>query len=133
MEIVKILVSSLQPSIVKIVVSELTIAPAPSTAKGITAYAGGGQANATVISKNFNRVDTVATNDDSCKTDAALAGNVREIYNSSDNDLKLYPAIGERFKNDITLLDINTPITIGSKNGLRLICYQGETGIYTYY
>lgn len=133
MGVVTITVRPIEPMVVSVTVNRATPQAVFTTAKGITAHAGGGQASATVISRNLNRVDTVATADDSCKTDAAVAGNVREIYNSSDNDLKLYPAIGERFKNDITLLDINTPITIGSKNGLRLICYTGETGVYSYY
>jgi hypothetical protein len=41
---------------------------------GITAFAGGGQTNATLLTNGINRVDTVATAADSVKLPASTAG-----------------------------------------------------------
>ena len=113
--------------------STITINVINSTAKGIVALAGGGQTDATILSSQFNRIDTVATTNDSCKLDAATAGKVRKIYNSSDNDCEIFPKVGERFQNDVNLLSLNESIILASKNGIELVCYDGEDGIFTFY
>jgi len=102
-----------------------------STEEGITAFAGGGQANATVITSHYNVVETVATNGDSAKLTAAIKNSIREIFNTSAKDLALFPATGERFKQVNTLLAINASITIKKGNSLRLICYTNGIWRFT--
>lgn len=103
----------------------------PTTATGITAYAGGGQANATILTANYNRVDVVTTNGDSCKCQAAAVDDYLEVFNNTDADMDLYPAVGERFQNGQTLLAVNEAISIGSGLGIKLICYA--TGKFFFY
>lgn len=62
---------------------------------GITAYAGGGQANAYQLTKKWNEVSTVATTDDSIKLPLALTGKQVFVLNNGANDLKAYPQSGE--------------------------------------
>lgn len=102
----------------------ITINVTTSVSEGITAHAGGGQANAVVLSSHFNMIDTVASAGDSVKCNAATSGKVKEINNNGANDMDLYPAIGERFKNGTTLMAINDPLSIASGNGIKLVCYS---------
>jgi len=105
--------------------STITVNVTYSVAEGIVAYATGGQANATELTKHFNYVDMVATANDSVKCDAATVGKVREVFNSTANDMYLYPKVGERFKNSdpsVGLMAINDPIVVGAGGGVRLIC-----------
>lgn len=97
---------------------------------GIVALVGGGQTYATILSSVYNSVDTVATAGDSVKCDNAISSQIKEIYNTSTNDMTLYPAIGEKFINGATDLGIDTPITIGAGNSIKLICYI--TGIWRF-
>lgn len=48
----------------------------------LTAFAGGGQANATQLLNGLNRVTVVATNDDSVQLPAAVAGTVVGLKNA---------------------------------------------------
>ncbi len=96
----------------------------PTTKEGIVAFAGGGQLNATVLTDNFNMVDTVATNGDSVKCDQATVSAEKSIFNTTANDMNLYPKIGERFQNGTNLMAINAPISLGGGNGLKLVCFK---------
>lgn len=92
----------------------------------ITAFAGGGQASATALTKARNRVDTVATTNDSCKLLTAVAGTEQEVFNNGANDLNLYPQTGENFLG----LAANTPILVVAGSIQRVFCYA--TGVWTY-
>ena len=46
---------------------------------GIVAFVGGGQASATVLNHTFNMIDFCSNTNDSCKTDLATVGKIREV------------------------------------------------------
>lgn len=98
-----------------------------TTAKGITAYAGGLQANATQLTAKYNRVDTVATTNDSVKAPAAVPNDECTVINNASNDMHLYPKSGENFYG----LGANVPIVIVGGQKIKLICYDAETGVWT--
>lgn len=108
----------------------LTINITHSQIDGIVAFATGGQTNATILTKTYNIIDTCATANDSCKLDAGTVGKVREIFNNTLNDMVLFPAVGERFKDGTTLMAINAPYTIAGGNGITFRCFA--TGVYRF-
>ena len=63
-----------------------------SAADGITAFAGGGQASATALTKTVNRVATVATAADSVKLPASAAGLVVLVVNGAANSMQVFGA-----------------------------------------
>lgn len=67
------------------------------TEDNITAHAGGGQASAYLLTKQFSNITTVATTGDSVKTLNALISFQYSIRNSGANTCTVYPATGERF------------------------------------
>lgn len=90
--------------------------PLLSVATGITAFAGGGQTNATQLSAGYNRVTTVATAADSVKLPASVAGMMVVVTNSSANSTQVFGT---------------TPDTINAvatATGVALAA--GKTGIY---
>lgn len=95
-----------------------------STQEGITAFAGGGQASATVLSATHNMVDTVGTTGDSVKCSDAVVNTTKEIFNNGANDMDLFPAVGDRFKVGTTLMAIDAALSIGAGNGIKLVCYS---------
>ena len=66
-----------------------------TTATCITAYAGGGQANATQLSAKYNTVSTVASGGDSVKLPSATASTEVFIINGGGATLRVYPQTGE--------------------------------------
>lgn len=90
---------------------------------GIVAYPTGGQANATILTANYNIVDTVITSLDSVKMNEATSGKFKQVTNNGVSDMNLYPKIGERFQNGATLIAVNVPIQIDSGNGISFVCY----------
>jgi hypothetical protein len=97
------------------------------TETGITAFAGGGQASATVLTKVNNEVTVIATTLDSVKFEAAVVDDVRNVFNShATNDMNLYPAVGETFKG----LPANAPIVVPAGGSVKAVCFT--TGIWTY-
>lgn len=91
-----------------------------SRQSGMTAFAGGGQANATQITKRFSRFDTVAVNNASAKLDDAIAGTARKVQNNGANDMLLYPKTGENFYG----LAANAPLFIVSGQQVEVLCYD---------
>jgi len=89
----------------------------------IVAFVGGGQGSATVLDHTFNMIDTCSNANDSCKTDAATVGKIREVVNYGLEDMELFPAVGERFQDGQTLLAINESIIIAAGNGQKLRCF----------
>jgi hypothetical protein len=61
---------------------------------GITAFAGGGQASATVLTKHFNFVDTVGSIGDSVKLPVGTAGATIVVKNRTATSLDLFPQSG---------------------------------------
>lgn len=103
--------------------STITINVINSCEDGISAYAGGGQANATLLDSQFSIVETVTTTGDSCKLDAATVGKVREVTNLDSNDMDLFPASGEKFFIGTTDNGVNVAYPLGAGNSTRFICY----------
>ena len=60
------------------------------TTSGITALAGGGQTGATQLNPGLNRVDTVASANDSVLLPYAIPGNFVVVYNNTATDAKIY-------------------------------------------
>ena len=90
-----------------------------SAASAITAHAGGGQAAATVLSKDINEVTTVASSGDSVKLPTGLAGAECVIINSGVNALAIYPFLGEQ----IDALGVDQPYVLTtSVKVVRMIC-----------
>jgi len=61
---------------------------------GITAFATGGQASATALTKDINFVTTVATTDDSVKLPTAALGKRVVVLNLGAESLGIFPASG---------------------------------------
>lgn len=97
--------------------------------QGITATAGGGQTNAYQTSKKFNLIETVATAGDSVKTISATLDQEQQFKNVGANSMNVYPKEGERFRKGTTLLAVDAPYAVASRNSLRVYCY--EAGIWT--
>lgn len=66
-----------------------------STTTGITAHAGGGQANAVQLTTEFNEVTVVATSGDSVKLPSAVAGLAITIKNNGSEALAVFPFLGD--------------------------------------
>jgi len=72
------------------------------SATGITAYAGGGQANATALTSKYNNVTISATNGDSVKLPSALAGKRVYVLNSdAAQTIAVYCITGDYMNNTI--------------------------------
>lgn len=65
-----------------------------SSATGITAFAGGGQASATQLTEEHSNVTTVATAADSVKLPTAEAGILLVVENNGANSMDVFPATG---------------------------------------
>ena len=91
---------------------------------GISAFVGGGQADATVIDHTFNIVDTCSNVNDSCKLDTATVGKIREVVNNGLEDLEIFPAVGEEFIEGTTGLGVNVSIIIAAGNGQKFRCFS---------
>lgn len=61
---------------------------------GITAFAGGGQASATLLTTRYNVVDTVASVGDSVKLPVTTGGKILIIKNNGTNSMDLFPQSG---------------------------------------
>lgn len=86
----------------------LTGGDSSSLVTGITAYAGGGQANATALTGRWNNVTTVATAADSVKLPSATAGLTVTVRNGAANALAVFPDTGDA----INALSANASITV---------------------
>ena len=91
-----------------------------SYAKNITAFATGGQASATQLTKRRNRIDTVATSLDSVKLPQIVAGMEVEVYNNGANDLNLYPFLADKFLGSTA----NTPIVLVPGQSIKVFAYE---------
>lgn len=74
----------------------MTYIPINSCTDSISAYATGGQANATQLTTNVNRISTCATAGDSVKLPAAFeAGQEMTVINDGAARADLFPASGD--------------------------------------
>lgn len=73
-----------------------------SLATGITAFAGGGQGSATQLTKEVNRVTTVATAGDSVKLPTAVAGMQVTVINDGASSMDVFPASGAAIDSEPT-------------------------------
>lgn len=88
----------------------------------ITAHAGGGQANATVLANYFNYVTTVASAGDSVKTGTTSTMPVNSeivVVNSTATSMDLYPDSGSSIF-FFTDQGTNNPIAVAAGNVIRL-------------
>lgn len=76
----------------------------------ITAHAGGGQANAVALTKEYSVVTTVASNNDSVKLPTAALGSHFVVFNEGANSLDVYPATGGA----INAAGTNNPINLAA-------------------
>ncbi len=89
-----------------------------SVGNSISAFAGGGQSSATLLSKDINLVSTVATNGDSVKLPVAAVGMEVRIFNLSSNTLAVFPNSGAT----IDALAANASISIAAGDDYTFIC-----------
>jgi hypothetical protein len=85
---------------------------------GITAFAGGGQADATVLGAAFNRVTTVATAADSVKLPAARAGASLVVTNAGAESMNVFPATGQ----SINALSANAAFAMAAGVTRMFVC-----------
>ena len=98
----------------------------PTTEKGITANAGGGQIDARQLTAEFNRIDTVGSDDDSTTPAVkATVGFRQTVQNNGVNDMEYFPQVGDNFLGQAADL----PVTIAPGNQFSVICY--ESGVLT--
>jgi hypothetical protein len=69
--------------------------PTQSYTNAMTAFAGGGQASATMLATVLNRLTTVATINDSVRLPTAVAGMTVTVLNASPNSANVFPATGD--------------------------------------
>lgn len=91
----------------------------------ITAFSGGGQGSATVITGMINRITTAAAAGDSVKLPAATAGLFITISNSGANYANVFPASGDA----IDTLAINTAVSLPVGSRLTFTCSVAGTWI----
>jgi len=96
-----------------------------TTTTDITAFAGGGQADATQLTTEYNKVTTVATDADSVKMMDAIVGQRMLIVNAGVSSLAIYPKTGELFEG----LSANTKVDLSKTASLEAFCFA--TGIWT--
>lgn len=95
------------------------LASASGVQNAITAYAGGGQANAVQLTKTISRVTTVGTAADSVKLPAAVAGmQVTVINSAAANAMNVFPATGEY----INALAVNTALSVVANKAVIFTC-----------
>lgn len=92
----------------------------PSSSSGVVAFAGGGQADATLLQSGKNKVDTVATAADSVKFPKAFKGFWATVINNGANAMDLFPASGDNIEGLADDIAISVPP--GTK--VEVFCYD---------
>jgi len=77
---------------------------------GITAFAGGGQADATALTGEYNNVTTVASAYDSVKLLTAVAGQTQTIKNSGASILSVFPNTDDTINALAVNLSVDIPL-----------------------
>lgn len=90
-----------------------------SVTNGLTAFAGGGQTNATALTARINRVTIVATAADSVKLPQAKAGmSVTVINAAAANAMAVFPFLGDV----INALAANASISVAANKTIDFYC-----------
>jgi hypothetical protein len=90
-----------------------------SATNAITANAGGGQANAVLLTATINRVTVVATAADSVKLPAAKAGSWLMVFNKDSTDsMNVFPSTGD----NINALSANAAYALAATKGAVFAC-----------
>ena len=76
----------------------------------VTAFNGGGQANATLLVNQFNTVSVCVAPADSIKLPVCKAGNMFAVVNATANSCNIYPAAGQQ----IMALGVDAPQAIAA-------------------
>lgn len=95
-----------------------------STATGITAYAGGGQANGVQLgTATWSRITTVATTADSVKLPAAKAGTWLGVFNKGANSANVFPSTGDK----VNALSPDAAYALAATKGALFVCMVDGT------
>lgn len=98
--------------------------PSLSFTNGITAFAGGGQGSAVLLTASVNRITIVATAADSVKLPVSVAGTKITVINAAAaNAANIFPATGEV----INALAANTAISIAANKVMEFYCAVAGT------
>jgi hypothetical protein len=90
-----------------------------SRVNALTAHAGGGQGSALQLSKEINRVTTVATAGDSVKLPASIAGMKVIVVNAAAaNAMDVFPTSGEA----INALTADTALSVAANKTVMFVC-----------
>ncbi|MES2592390.1 MAG: hypothetical protein V4608_10925 [Bacteroidota bacterium] len=102
----------------------------PTGSEVVTALAGG-QAGAFQSSKKRVRIDLAASAGYGVKCSDAILNSEQHFNNRifPANNVNIYPKSGERFLSEVTLMAVDAPILVASRNNLSVYCY--EAGIWT--
>ena len=90
----------------------------------ITAHAGGGQANAYVLSKKVSQIETIADVGDSVILPVGTFVDVVVVVNAGSKDLYLYPPVGGQIASE----GLNNPFAV--EVGKVCIIYQASALVY---
>ena len=99
------------------------IEEAYSAQTGITAFAGGGQASAVLLTRSFSRVNTVATSGDSVKLPPAVAGADMVVFNRGASSMNVFPSTGDAIGTGAA----NAAYPLANGRGARFICVVAGT------
>lgn len=100
--------------------TETAIEDTLTSETGITAFATGGQANATLLTKDRNKITIIAADGDSVKTPPAIEGDLIVVQNSdAAESLDLFPAVGETIDDQA----VNLAIAIAPGSFVSMFCY----------
>lgn len=95
-----------------------------SAVNALTAHVGGGQGSATALTRQVNRVTTVASAADSVLLPAAIAGRVVTVINAAAaNAMDVFPQTGEI----INALSANTAISVAANKVINFYCAVAGT------
>lgn len=119
----KLTASSAAPAQYEVAVGAPKYSPVVSSANSITAFAGGGQANAILLQASVNRVTTVATIGDSVAIPPALPGAQLVVINAAANSMNLFPSAGDA----INALGANAAYAIAGAKTVMLVCAVAGT------
>ena len=97
----------------------------PDVSTSLTAFSGGGQTDATLLTSEWNRVSIVAANGDSVKLPTAEVGSVRSVYNNdSAQYCEVFPNSSDRINDQAN----DTSIILSPNAGVILQCFS--TGLW---
>lgn len=89
-----------------------------STQTGVTAFATGGQANATPLTAAYTRVTTVATAGDSVRLPPAVLGMAMVVVNRGAASMNVFPATGQ----SINALSANAALAVAAGAAAQFVC-----------